>query len=104
MMFCDFEHLFEKKNKHLARNKQIKKNVSFSNFVSVHLIPQKEELKNNYDLWLSENDFITSYQTAIKDLKRLLEIHPCMRVWEAKKLLYQPNNIRYDPNNFSDYS
>ena len=101
-----FDILFERNSKHLARKipSQTTKQVRFSNFVDVFLIPQKEELKKHFDLWLSENDFATAHQTAIKDIKRLLEIHPCMRLCEAKKLLYQPNNIRYDPSNFSDYS
>jgi len=100
----DFDILFEKKNKHLSRNRRETKKVSFSQYVNVHLIPQKEELKEHFDLWLSENDFANSYKMAINELKRLLEIHPFMKLWEAKKLLYQPNNIRYDPNNFIDYS
>lgn len=30
----------------------------------------------------------------------LMNKHPHMKINHAKKLLYQPNNISYDPKNF----
>ena len=80
-------------------NNKTKKNVKFSNVVWVVLIPQSNEIKH-YDLWWDDEDFNNAYQSYIEEIRRLIEIHPFMKLHEAKKLLYQPNNISYDPSNF----
>jgi hypothetical protein len=80
-------------------NTKKNKNVHFSNVVCVILIPKSNEF-NGYHLWWDDEDFNNAYRSYIQEMGRLMEIHPFMNPQEAKKLLYQPNNISYDPRNF----
>lgn len=76
-----------------------KKNVTFSLFNNIFLIAKYDE-EDIYKLWWSYLDNVESVKDAKKEIGILLGIHPSMNIKQAKKLLYQPNNICYDPNNF----
>jgi hypothetical protein len=41
---------------------------------------------------------------ATKEIMELKKKHPFISIQDAQKLLYQPNNISYDKNNFSHYN
>ena len=78
----------------------MKKNVSFNKYKKINLIPIYYEIDNCDDLWWKKTDYKLIASMAIKELIRLLTIHPCMNIAQARKLLYQPNNISYDYRNF----
>jgi hypothetical protein len=77
------------------------KNVKFNNIESLHLIPCRGEI-NCRELWWSTTDQSWARFTALQEIKDLRRKHPLMTLKQALKLLYQPNNIRYDPANFID--
>jgi hypothetical protein len=58
---------------------------------------------NYKDLWWSEEELMEMRVHCMHELKNLMETNPYMEIKHAKKLLYQPNNICYDPKNFEDY-
>jgi len=95
-MFDNFEFLF---GFDLKKNKK----VSFSQILNIYLIPMIDEFMNYQDLWWSDEDLIEMKKSAIVELKKIMEINPFMELKHAKKLLYQPNNICYDPANFANY-
>ena len=79
------------------------KNVNFDKTQYVIYIPSRTDLiryKLVNDLWWSEHDYEEIQQSAQRDIKRLMRIHKSMTIQNARKLLYQPGNIRYDENNF----
>lgn len=76
-----------------------KKNVKFSLFNQSFWIEKYNE-EDIYMLWWSYLDNVKSMKDSKKEINNLLSIHPSMNIQQAKKLLYQPNNISYDPNNF----
>ena len=76
-----------------------KKNVKFTRFNQFFWIESYTE-EEIYTLWWSYLDNIESIKSSNREIDNLLSIHPSMNIKQAKKLLYQPNNICYDPNNF----
>jgi P pilus assembly chaperone PapD len=76
-----------------------KKNVTFSEINQLFFI-ESYNYKDIYTLWWSNFDNLESIKSSRKEINNLLNIHPSMNIKHAKKLLYQPNNICYDPNNF----
>ena len=79
-----------------------KKMLCFSNIVHVYLIPINYEIPNYQDLWWTETELVTIRHEAFQEIKQLmLQSTPYMNFKDAKKLLYQPNNIRYDATNFA---
>ena len=59
----------------------------------------KEEIINK-DLWWSKEDQVESRKSAFDEINRLRKIHKTISVRDALRLLYQPNNITYNENNF----
>ena len=102
-MFDDLTFLFYKVDDEL--NNQNKKNtqkVSFSKYLYVYLIPIYYEIDHYHDLWWSEHDLLEMKVNTMKEIQQLMTFHPSMEITHAKKLLFQPNNICYDPQNFAD--
>jgi hypothetical protein len=82
--------------------KTIKK-VTFSNIVSLHLIPSRQELIDANlldDLWWDKQDCSRFYLESLVEMKELKEKHPDIKRNEILKLLYQPGNISYNESNF----
>jgi hypothetical protein len=81
--------------------KSSKKRVMFDNIKKIYLL-YKNSIHNDekQKLWWNDDDFSYAKQSANEEITRLLTIHPSMERKYALKLLYQPNNISYDPANF----
>jgi hypothetical protein len=99
-MFDDYTFLFSSVVDEL-NNKKSKK-VSFSKYLYVYLIPIYYEIDDYRDLWWSDVDLLEIRNNAMKEIQQLMNVHPSMKISHAKKLLFQPNNICYDPHNFVD--
>lgn len=84
----------------IAINECMNKKVSFSNIYYIHIIPKNDNMYNDV-LWWNDVDRLNAVNDTLADIKRLLDIHPDMDVHQVKKLLFQPNNIIYDGNNFT---
>lgn len=81
----------------------LKKSVSFSNIVSVWLIPSRKELLNVnilQELWWSDKDFARFRIECFDEMLELKGKHPDISRRQILKLLYQPRNITYDESNF----
>lgn len=76
------------------------KKVSFKNYIRIYLIPIYYEIENYQNLWWTKMDRMNSMVKSNEEIFRLLAIHPFMNSEQAIKLLYQPNNISYNPDNF----
>jgi hypothetical protein len=72
------------------------KRVQFTEKTFVHMYPNI----NTKDLWWTPYDYHIANQSANIDIYRLMSIHPYMTIRQARKLLYQPNNISYNETNF----
>ena len=81
--------------------KSSKKRVMFDNIKKIYLL-YKNSIYNDekQKLWWNDDDFSYAKKSANEEITRLLTIHPSMERKYALKLLYQPNNISYDPTNF----
>jgi hypothetical protein len=79
-----------------------KKQVFFGKTKQIYVFFNKNINDNNdvNNLWWSDDDYLYAVQSANEEIKRLMTIHPSMERKYALKLLYQPNNISYDPSNF----
>jgi hypothetical protein len=100
-MFDDYTFFFSTIDDEL--NKKKTKKVSFSKYLYVCLIPMYYEIENYHDLWWSDSDLLEMRVNTMKEIQQLMIVHPSMKISHAKKLLFQPNNICYDPQNFADY-
>jgi len=81
----------------------MKKSVSFSDMVSVILIPCRKELIDthlSHELWWSNKDFIRFKTECFYEMNELKRKHPDITRQQVLKLLYQPRNITYDDSNF----
>jgi hypothetical protein len=96
LLFSTMDHEFDK------NQKKSSKKVSFSKYVYICLIPIYYEMDHYRDLWWSDEDLLEMRINAMKEIQQLMTFHPSMEISHAKKLLFQPNNIRYDPQNFVD--
>lgn len=79
-----------------------KKKVTFSKYLNIILIPTRKEY-NIYEnvLWWQGEDYNIFRCSAIVELEEILSRHNGMMTYnQAKKILYQPNNIIYDRSNF----
>ena len=77
------------------------KQVRFNNEVKIRYYAQiitTESMKS--ELWWQRTDLYLAKYYAANDISRLISIHPKMTIKEATKLLYQPNNVTYDTENF----
>ena len=75
------------------------KSVSFNFYHDVIFINYDEIV--NSDLWWCQNDYNINIKMVKEEVSCLLNMHPFMNFKDAKKLLYQPNNISYNSQNFS---
>jgi hypothetical protein len=78
---------------------RIKKKVSFDLFTEIIYIPKYEK---NYleSLWWTDYEMSITRITSREELLKLLNQHAFMTLKQAKRLLYQPNNISYNSQNF----
>lgn len=103
MFFDDFNLLFHHNDSLiLTHDKKKTKNVRFSIYNSIYLIPIYYEIYNYQELWWSRDDLIEIKNNAITEIQYFMKINPLMTYYYAKKLLYQ-NNICYERSNFEDY-
>jgi hypothetical protein len=73
-----------------------KKQVHFDMCDNIVLITYE----NPEDCWYTEYDYMQSKIIATSEIRTLLLRHPKMKSKDAIRLLFQPNNIRYDNDNF----
>ena len=52
------------------------------------------------DLWWSTEDQIEAKKSCFREIDRMMLIHGRIKLSDALKLLYQPNNITYSEENF----
>jgi hypothetical protein len=83
----------------INKNTRIKKNVSFDLFTEIIYIP-KYEKESLEILWWTDYEMSITRITSRNELLRLLNQHTFMTLKQAKQLLYQPNNISYNIQNF----
>jgi hypothetical protein len=76
------------------------KKVTFNKIIEVYIIPSFFTNIDKLNLWWNKNDVNNAVFSCKTEIANLIEIHPQMEIKYARKLLYQPNNISYDPNNF----
>jgi hypothetical protein len=80
-------------------NKINYKKVRFSRVTYTVYIQPIYDIKEN--LWWSQYDHLHASNKSLLELKELMNRHPLMTIKQARKLLYQPNNLSiYDPSNF----
>lgn len=77
-----------------------KKTVSFNTEKYIHIIPYLTEYISPTELWWSQNEHTESIKSAFEEINRLKLIHKSIKLTDALRLLYQPNNITYNKNNF----
>jgi hypothetical protein len=91
----------DEKEKENENDKKEKK-VSFDLFTEIIYIPKYEKY-NNYDhenLWWSDYEMNMTRIGSRDEILTLLKKHTLMTINQAKKLLYQPNNISFNSRNF----
>jgi len=78
-----------------------KKRVMFEQIKKIYIL-YNNNIHNDVktDLWWNNDDYSYAIKSANEEIIRLMTIHPSMERKYALKLLYQPNNISYDPANF----
>ena len=105
-MFDNFDILLETflKSKICPDRKKKKKKIQFSKYIYIHLIPTYHEIINRHHLWWSEDELLDIRLVASREMMELKNRLPYISMDDAKKLLYQPNNISYNENNFISYS
>jgi hypothetical protein len=101
-MFDNFEILLGTfiKSK-ICPDKKKKKNIQFSKYIYIYLIPTYREIINYHNLWWSQDELLNIRLIAYKEIMELKNKLPSITLEDAKKLLYQPNNITYNENNFA---
>jgi hypothetical protein len=72
------------------------KRVQFNDNKYIHMYPNI----NHKELWWTRLDYSIFQNIANKEICMLMSIHPYMTPQQARQLLYQPNNISYNRNNF----
>ena len=106
-MFDDFDYLFELNNNFKSKSKltifKKPKKVSFSQKKYVYILPYCNEKYNNHELWWSPDELLDMRKKSFIDIQNLMNHNPLMEINDAKKLLFQPNNISYDIRNFDYY-
>jgi hypothetical protein len=79
-------------------HKIIKKKVRFNGFTIFLVSYTKERAEET--LWWSEEDHFIAKVAAREEIMRLINIHKYISLKDVLKLLYQPNNISYNEDNF----
>lgn len=84
-----------KNNKLIIKNKK----VTFALFKEIIYIPKyKKDICG--DLWWNTLEYNVNMLAVREEIGGILNRNPLMTVANAKKLLYQPNNISYNNTNF----
>jgi hypothetical protein len=77
------------------------KKITFNKLIYVILIPRIEDILDlKKDLWYENDDYTIFINESIQELNTLRKTHPSITLQQARKLLYQPNNIIFDKKNF----
>lgn len=79
-----------------------KKKVSFNTEKYIHIISYLTEYISPTELWWSQNEHVEARKSAFEEINRLRSIHATINLRDAARLLYQPNNITYNKNNFEE--
>lgn len=79
-----------------------KKRVSFNTTKYIYIISYLTEYISSNELWWSQKEQEESKKTVFKEINMLKSVHPTINVRDALMLLYQPNNITYNKNNFEN--
>ena len=68
----------------------------------VMLIPSRIEFDDNMKktMWWNNYDYNNFRFSASYEIQQIMLRHNNMHIKDAIKLLYQPNNIKFDKNNF----
>jgi len=74
------------------------KNVRFDK-ASIYLIRYAKEYAE-CDLWWTIQDQIEAKKSCFREIDRIMLIHGRIKLSDALKLLYQPNNVSYSEENF----
>jgi hypothetical protein len=74
------------------------KKVRFSGFTIFLVSYTKDNTSDK--LWWSEEDYSIAKDDARTEIIRLINIHKSILLKDVLKLLYQPNNISYNEENF----
>jgi hypothetical protein len=109
-MFDNFELILESfikpsfgKSK-IKLNKKNNKKISFSTIVRVKLIPFYYEIIQYPSLWWTPCELMDFRIQSSNEILELKQKHPFISIFDAQKLLYQPNNISFDEKNFSYFN
>jgi hypothetical protein len=76
----------------------MKKRVQFDR-ATVFLVNSIKE-NSETELWWSDEDHARCKIEALYEINRLKTIHKSIHFKDAIRLLYQPNNIRFNEENF----
>jgi len=79
------------------------KRVNFNTCIKIILIPDREFISSNNltkYLWWDNDDLKMFRKESILEVKTLIDRNPSMKINDAFKLLYQPNNITFNEENF----
>jgi len=90
MINCFFTNIYVKK-------------VNFNKYVRVILIPNREFISSENlkeYLWWDDKELEIFRKESILEIKTLISRNSSMRICDAHKLLYQPNNITFNEKNF----
>ncbi|NDA89608.1 MAG: hypothetical protein EBY20_01675 [Alphaproteobacteria bacterium] len=79
-----------------------KKQVRFNTKKYIYIIPYLTEYITQNELWWSQNEKEEAKKSAFEEINRLRSIHTTINLRDALRLLYQPNNITYNKNNFEE--
>jgi len=96
----------KKKNNNINSNKTPReyKKIKFSPIVNVKLIPFYHEIIHYPSLWWTPCELMDFRIQSSNEIMELKQKHPYISLFDAQKLLYQPNNISYNEKNFSYYN
>jgi len=75
-----------------------KKKVRFNSF-TIFLVSYTKD-RTSDELWWSVEDHFIAKVAAREEIMRLITIHKSITLKDVLKLLYQPNNISYNEDNF----
>jgi hypothetical protein len=82
--------------------KKKNKKIKFNMVKYVMLIPSRREFDDNMKktLWWNNFDYNNFRFSALYEIQQIMLRHNDMHIKDAIRLLYQPNNIKFDKNNF----
>ena len=100
----NMNHFFLKsKYSYINKNDNKFKKVNFNKYVTIIFIPNIEFISSKnliQYLWWNNEDLKIFRQESLLEIKTLINRNPTMQINDATKLLYQPNNITFNKENF----